>query len=107
MATVVVCTLAPSAQAHTLSLSRARTDTLFYVRGIGYAFDVSADPTVTCVRSDGSPHAVSCSWRFRRLDPSSGTASICRGTVRVYLFGGSLRLHRTIVRPRRCIPTPV
>jgi len=107
VAAVLVCALAPYAQAHTLSLRRAHNDTLFYVRGIGYAFDASADPTVRCVRSGGSPHSVSCSWRFRRLNPSSGTASICGGTVRVYLFGGSLRLHRTIVRPRRCVFAPV
>src|SRR5215210_88269 len=81
VAAVLVCALAPYAQAHTLSLRR--------------------------VRSGGSPHSVSCSWRFRRLNPSSGTASICGGTVRVYLFGGSLRLHRTIVRPRRCVFAPV
>ena len=99
---VLVCGLAPSAQAHTLSLRRAHTDTLFWARGIGYAFNVSADPTVRCARSGGSAHAVTCSWRFRRLNASSGTASICMGVVRVYLSDGSLRLHRTIVRPRRC-----
>lgn len=102
MAAILVGALAPSAQAHTLSLSRAHADTLFYVRGIAYAFDVSADPTVRCVRSGGSAHVVICGWSFRRLNPASGTASICGGAVRAYLFDGSSRLHRTIVRRRRC-----
>jgi hypothetical protein len=103
VAAVLASALAPSAHAHTLTLQRAHTDTLFYVRGIAYAFDVSADPTVRCVRSGGSPHTVLCSWRFRRLDHALGTEGVCTGTVRVYLFDGSLRLHRTIVRRRRCV----
>ena len=103
VAAVLAFALAPSAFAHTLTLRRAHTDTLLFVRGIAYAFDVSADPTVRCARPGGNPHAVLCSWRFRRLNRVSGTASLCRGTVRVYLFDGSLRLHRTIVHPRRCV----
>jgi hypothetical protein len=106
MATVLLWAVVPAAEAHTLALRTAQADTFFFVYGIAYAFDVLADPTVRCVRSGASPHAVSCSWGFSRLNPSSGTASICRGTVRVYLFGGT-RLHRTIVRPRRCVPAPV
>jgi hypothetical protein len=106
-AAALVAAVVPSAQAHTLTLRRAHTDTLFWARGIAYAFDVSADPTVRCARTGGSAQAVTCSWRFRRLDESSGTASVCAGAVRVYLFGGSLRLHRTIVRPRRCAAVPV
>jgi hypothetical protein len=103
VAVVAVAAVAPSAQAHTLTLSRAHSDTLFWARGIAYAFDVSGDPRVRCARPGGTAHAVTCSWSFRRLNESSGTASVCAGAVRVYLFGGSLRLHRTIVRPRRCV----
>ena len=94
--------LAPAAQSHTLSLRRAHADTLDWVRGIAYAFDVSADPTVRCVRSRGNPHAVSCSWRFRRRNPRSGTFSLCTGTVRVYFSGPTVRVHRSIVRRLRC-----
>ena len=102
MAAVLASALAPAAQSHTLSLRRARADTLFWVQGIAYAFDVSADPTVRCVRSRGNPHAVSCSWRFRRRNPRSGTFSLCTGTVRVYFSGPTVRVHRSIVRRLRC-----
>jgi hypothetical protein len=104
MAAILLSAVAPSAQAHTLSLRRAHADTLFFVRGIAYAFDVSADPTVRCARPGGDPHAVSCSWRFRRLDHLSGTEGACTGTVRVSFVGSTFRLHRAIVRPRRCDP---
>lgn len=103
MATVLLWAVVPAAEAHTLTLRTAHADTLFFVRGIAYAFDVSADPTVRCVRSGGSAHAVSCNWRFRRRNPQFGTTSLCTGTVRVFFFGPTLRVHRSIVRPRRCV----
>jgi hypothetical protein len=104
MAAILLSAVAPAAEAHTLSLRRAHADTLFFVRGIAYAFDVSADPTVRCARPGGDPHAVSCSWRFRRLDHLSGTEGACTGTVRVSFVGSTFRLHRAVVRPRRCDP---
>jgi hypothetical protein len=102
MAVVLLAAAAPGTAAHTLTLRRAHTDTLFFARGIAYAFDVSGDPVVRCARPGGTPHAVSCSWRFRRLNHSSGTASVCTGTVRVSFVGSTLRLHRAMVRRRRC-----
>ena len=105
-AAAVLSALPSAAEAHTLTIGRAKLGTLYWVRGIAYSFDVSADPIVTCVRYRGDPHNVYCNWRFQRADPGLGTTDVCRGRVRVYVLSPSLRLHRSVVRPRRCIQLP-
>ena len=109
MATVLLWAVVPAAEAHTLTLRTAQADTFFFVYGIAYAFDVSADPTVRCVRSGGSAHAVTCNWRFEKRNPQFGTTSLCTGAVRVFFSGPppswptTPRVHRLIVRPRSCV----
>ncbi|MFL5821350.1 MAG: hypothetical protein ACJ76S_11785 [Solirubrobacteraceae bacterium] len=103
VAAVVLSAVAPAVQAHTLTLRRAHADTLFFVRGIAFAFNVAADPTVRCFRDGGGAHSVYCDWRFRRINLATGRTDLCGGRIRVYFSGPSVRVHRSIVRPRRCV----
>jgi hypothetical protein len=104
LSAVVMLALPSAADAHTLTLARARQNLLEFAYGIAFSYDTSQNPVVRCSRSNGSLHSVDCDWEFWRQDaPMLPAMSHCTGRYRVYLVGASGEPHRAVLRPLSCM----
>ena len=104
-AAALMLALPSAADAHTLTLVRARQSMLEFAFGIAFAYDTTQGPVVRCIRSGGSLHSAQCDWEFWRQEaPLLPAVSHCSGSYRVYLLGLSSEPHRTVVRRLSCGP---
>ena len=93
--------LPSAAEAHFLTLARARGSLLEFAYGVAYSYPISRAPRVRCARSN--PHAAYCDWSFVRENAQTEVpVAYCSGRYRVFLRTGSSQTDREVVRRLSC-----
>lgn len=113
LAAGLVLSLPSAAEAHFLSVTRARAEFLEFAYGVAYSYPISKAPLVRCVRASGDPHSAVCDWQFVSQDALTVSATLtasaralCAGRYRLYITGASTDVRREVVRRLACRPLP-
>lgn len=111
LAVGVALSVPSAAEAHFLSLARARAGLLEFAYGVAYSYPISRPPIVRCVRRNA--HSADCDWSFVRTDaltvsasPAVSPAALCVGRYRVFFAATTNEVRRAVVRRLTCRGLP-